>query len=218
MLYEVITPADGSAFRRIGVAIAQQPTGPFVPEPDYIQGIGGIDPNIFIDDDGRTYLYFGGGEQLNVVELNEDLVSIKGQVAVVQGLPAGYKEGSFVFKRNGIYYFTFPHAPGASEEIAYAMGKSPLGPFEYQGVIIDRWTDGCWTNHHSIVEYRGQWYIFYHHFETVITSYSIHYTKLYDGAVVHAAAPRARPVCPRYPAVESGARSRGHRRRDRATR
>lgn len=155
-------PADGTNFRNMGVAIATTPTGPFIPEPDYIKGITGIDPNVFVDDDGRAYLYYGGGETLYGVELNEDMVSIKGEPVAIQDLPAKYKEGPFVFKRNGIYYFTFPHAPEGSEEIAYAMGNNPLGPFEYKAKVLERWKDGCWTNHHSFVEYKDQWYLFYH--------------------------------------------------------
>ena len=42
------------------------------------------------------------------------------------------------------------------------MGDSPMGPFEYKGKIMEQNTD-CWTNHHSVVEYKGQWYFFYHH-------------------------------------------------------
>jgi hypothetical protein len=43
------------------------------------------------------------------------------------------------------------------------MGNSPMGPFEYKGVIMDELPNHCWTNHHSIVDYRGHWYLFYHH-------------------------------------------------------
>ena len=38
-----------------------------------------------------------------------------------------------------------------------------MGPFEFTGIIMDESPTGCWTNHHSIVEYNGQWYLFYHH-------------------------------------------------------
>ena len=148
---------------KIGVAIANSPEGPFVPRQSPIGGANGIDPCAFIDDDGTPYLYFGGGEDLKVMRMKQDMATPDMNPIVVKNLPAQYKEGAFVFKRNGTYYFTFPHAPNGSEEIAYATGSSPLGPFDYQGIIMDRWTDGCWTNHHSIVEYEGQWYIFYHH-------------------------------------------------------
>ncbi|ANQ51542.1 family 43 glycosylhydrolase [Flammeovirga sp. MY04] len=158
-------PKDKSKFRRIGVAVADTPTGPYTPETHYIEGIEGIDPNAFIDDDGRIYLYYGGGEKLFWVELNQDMKTIKTKPQVVQGLPPKYKEGPFMFKRKGKYYFTFPHAPGGSEEIAYAVGDSPKGPFTYKGKVLERWKDGCWTNHHSFVEYKGEWFLFYHHMD-----------------------------------------------------
>lgn len=73
----------------------------------------------------------------------------------------------------GIYYLTHALQDGPAEALAYATSNSPLGPFEYRGKIMDIIppTDGvsdpslpyCWTNHHSIVEFRGQWYLFYHH-------------------------------------------------------
>jgi hypothetical protein len=156
-------PKESDNFREIGVAVADHPEGPFVARENYIEGTQGIDPSPFIDDDGRIYLYWGGGENLNVVELNQDMTKIISAPKVLEGLPPKYKEGPFMFKRNGIYYFTFPHAPDGSEEIAYGIAKSPMGPIEYQGKILERWKDGQWTNHHSIIEYKGQWYIFYHH-------------------------------------------------------
>lgn len=154
---------NGKHFREIGVAVADHPEGPFVARENYIEGTQGIDPSPFIDDDGRIYLYWGGGENLNVVELNQDMSKIISKPQKLQGLPPKYKEGPFMFKRNGLYYFTFPHAPHGSEEIAYGTATSPLGPISYQGKILERWKDGQWTNHHSIIEYQGQWYIFYHH-------------------------------------------------------
>ncbi|MBD0401555.1 family 43 glycosylhydrolase [Flammeovirga sp. EKP202] len=158
-------PKDKSAFRRIGVAVANTPSGPYTPEESYIEGIEGIDPNVFIDDDGSIYLYYGGGENLYWVELNQDMRSIKTKPQKVQGLPSKYKEGPFMFKRKNKYYFTFPHAPSGSEEISYAVGDSPKGPFDYKGKVLERWKDGCWTNHHSFVEYKGEWLLFYHHMD-----------------------------------------------------
>jgi len=161
--YYPAPPTDKSGFRRVGVATATKPEGPYTLEKNYIKGVNGIDPNVLIDDNGKSYLYFGGGKKLYVAELNSDMKSIKGEAKEIGGLPNGYKEGPFMFKKDGLYYFTFPHDKSGSEEIAYATGKSPMGPFEYQGMIMERWKDGIWTNHHSILEYKKQWYIFYHH-------------------------------------------------------
>jgi hypothetical protein len=67
-----------------------------------------------------------------------------------------------MFERNGIYYLTYPHVEEKSERLEYAMGNSPAGPFKVTGVIMDE-SPECWTNHHSIIEFKNQWYLFYHH-------------------------------------------------------
>jgi hypothetical protein len=50
-----------------------------------------------------------------------------------------------------------------TERLEYATSTSPLGPFKVQGVIMDESPTGCWTNHHSLLEFKNQWYLFYHH-------------------------------------------------------
>jgi hypothetical protein len=67
-------------------------------------------------------------------------------------------EAAWVHKYNGKYYFSY--STGDTHYIAYATGDSPYGPFTYQGVILNP-VQG-WTNHHSIVEFEGKWYLFYH--------------------------------------------------------
>jgi endo-1,4-beta-xylanase len=67
-------------------------------------------------------------------------------------------EGSWVHKYNGKYYFSY--STGDTHNIAYAVGDSPYGPFTYKGVVLNP-VKG-WTNHHSIVEIKGKWYLFYH--------------------------------------------------------
>jgi len=71
-------------------------------------------------------------------------------------------EGPFFFERNGIYYMTYPHVENTVERLEYAMGDNPLGPFKVTGVIMDETPMGTWTNHHSLVQYNDQWYLFYH--------------------------------------------------------
>ena len=94
------------------------------------------------------------------------------QVRLDEPLPEGFKEGPFAFKRNGRYYLTYPWVRKDTEALAYAMSDNPLGPFEYKGIIMNESPTGCWTNHHSLVEYRGEWYLFYHH-----NDYSPHFDK-----------------------------------------
>ncbi len=125
--------------------------------------MSGIDPNPFIDDDGQAYLYWGGGEKLYVAKLKENMLELATEPKVVEYLPPKFKEGPYVFQRQGKYYFTFPHVPDSTERLVYAMGDDPMGPFEYKGTIMKESPIGCWTNHHSIIEYEDQWYLFYHH-------------------------------------------------------
>lgn len=146
----------------IGVAVSDTPYGPFVPEPMPIKGVFGIDPNVFIDRDGQAYLYWAG-MGLRGAKLKDNMLELASEPQLITSLPEGFKEGPFLFERNGIYYFTFPRVIEKTEALVYAMGDNPLGPFEYKGIIMDEHPSECWTNHHSIVEYKGQWYLFYHH-------------------------------------------------------
>jgi hypothetical protein len=148
---------DGS----IGVAISDHPSGPFTPEPLPIKGTMGIDPCPFIDKDGQAYLYYAAGN-IYVAKLKDNMTELAFQPQVVQNLPKGFKEGPFFFERDGYYYLTYPLVLDKTETLAYSIGKSPMGPFEYKGLIMDESSTGCWTNHHSVVEYKGQWYLFYH--------------------------------------------------------
>ena len=114
-----------------------------------------IDPAVFIDDDGQAYLYMG---QLvvNAIKLNEDMISYDGEVHLLEGTD-DFFEAVWMHKYQGTYYLSYAAQSG---EIKYCTSKNPLGPFEYRGVILQRMNSG--TNHHSIVEYRGKWYLFYH--------------------------------------------------------
>lgn len=146
----------------IGVAVADSPTGPFRPQFQPIEGVAGIDPCVLIDDDGKSYIYWSG-MGLSVAPLSDDMLHLGGSPVRIEGLPEGFKEGPFAFKRNGKYYLTFPWVKEKTETLAYAMSDSPTGPFEFKGIIMDESPTGCWTNHHSLVEKDGQWYLFYHH-------------------------------------------------------
>jgi hypothetical protein len=147
---------------RIGVAIAERPYGPFKPEEQPINGARGIDPCVLIDKDGTAYLYYSMNA-IFVAKLKDNMVELDSPMQRIANLPTeGLVEGPFVFERNGIYYLTYPHEVGGAERLEYATGSSPMGPFEQKGVIMDKSASGCWTNHHSIVEFKGRWYLFYH--------------------------------------------------------
>jgi hypothetical protein len=159
------TPKDtttGKGFT-IGVAVADRPTGPFVPQPTAIAGVHGIDPNVLIDKDGQAYLYWSQGN-IYGAKLKDNMLELADAPKTLGELPTkGLKEGPYVFERKGIYYLTYPHVANKTERLEYATSTSPLGPFTVRGVIMDESPTGCWTNHHSITQFKKQWYLFYHH-------------------------------------------------------
>ena len=203
---------------RLGVAIADKPEGPFVPQEFPIRGSFSIDPCMFKDDDGQIYCYFGGlwGGQLQwwrslyhgfstipgkygeicglidlgpaadhqtqlfakpdapalpsaVVRMSDDvqqfaeapravLILDKNGQPLKAGDPHRFFEASWMHKYKGKYYFSY--STGDSHLLCYAIGDNPYGPFTYQGVILEPVVG--WTTHHSIVEFKGQWYLLYH--------------------------------------------------------
>jgi hypothetical protein len=147
----------------VGVAIADNPAGPYIPQPEPIKNVRGIDPNIFIDKDRQAYIYWAQGN-IFAAKLKENMLELASEPKIVGELPSqGLKEGPFLFERNGIYYMTYPHVQNKIERLEYAISDNPMGPFKITGVIMDESPTGCWTNHQSIIEFRNQWYLFYHH-------------------------------------------------------
>jgi len=146
----------------VGVATADKPEGPFTPEAKPIEGVSGIDPCVLVDDDGEAYIYWAG-MGIRGAKLGDDMKSLSSESKVMEGLPEGFKEGPYVFKRDGKYYLTFPWVRDVTETLAYAMSDNPLGPFEFKGVFMEESPTDCWTNHHSITQVGDQWYLFYHH-------------------------------------------------------
>lgn len=198
--YYLYFPAkDKSDVFRIGVATSSSPVGPFLAEALPMEGSYSVDPAVFTDTDGSSYLYFGGiwGGQLQqwasgqydphgsktdlqkgeepairprVAKLSNDMLGFAEPVREVKILDQEGKEllgkdhdrrffeASWMHKYNGKYYFSY--STGNTHFICYAIGQSPYGPFTYQGVILNPVIG--WTSHHSIVEIKGQWYLFYH--------------------------------------------------------
>jgi len=179
----------GGAFGfSIGVAVGDSPFGPFT-DPrgmpmilledtakDKQHSWRNIDPAVFIDDDGRAYLYWGN-QQLWWVELEPDLVHLKGEkyqldakgrmqnrdnsqvkIHKVDTLP-NFEEGPHLSRHNGIYYLVY--AAGFPESLAYATSNSATGPWQYRGVIMDP-LPGTTTIHPALFEFNGNTYLAYH--------------------------------------------------------
>ena len=173
-----------SSGKKIGVAVSNNPTGPFVDSgkplisnlPDGVSGGQQIDVDVFTDPKtNKSYIYWGNG-YMAVAELNDDMISIKdGTTKVIT--PAGgtldnyaYREGTYVFYRNGIYYFLWSvdDTGAANYHVAYGTSSSPTGPITVatQPIVIkqDPQNEIYGTGHNSIVKIPGkdEWYIVYH--------------------------------------------------------
>jgi len=177
-----------SAQSSIGVAISDSPTGPFVdplgkPLIPFEEDMSTIDPCVFIDDDGRTYLYWGAtfDGRMFMRELNDDMISFKGEKKTVfhYTLEKDYHcEGSYIFKRNGLYYYLFSEyiwcdSPALhvdhSYRVNYAVSDRPEGPFtkELSRVPIlstDMTLGYIGPGHNSILNPPGtdEYFIIYH--------------------------------------------------------
>lgn len=179
---------DGEFGFAIGVAVSESPEGPFE-DPRGMPMIlleetaqhkdhswRNIDPAVFIDDDGRAYLYWGN-KQLWWAELEGDLIHLKGErytldadgkmqnrdvsnvkVNTVDTLP-NFEEAPYVSKHNGLYYLVY--AAGFPESIAYATSTSVTGPWEYQGIIMEP-LPGTTTIHPALFDFKGSTYLAYH--------------------------------------------------------
>lgn len=151
-------PLNNNTGAKIGVAVSDNPTGPFkdaVGRSIAAEGAMAIDPTVFIDDDGQAYLYWGNGN-LRMVRLKEDMITPTGSVSSRIPLE-GFIEGPWFYKRGSIYYMVYS---GSGQRISYATSNSPTGPWNFKGFIFGNPNIG--TNHPGVVDYKGHSYMFYH--------------------------------------------------------
>lgn len=172
----------------IGVAVSDSPEGPFedprgmpmvlLEETEKYKEHAwrNIDPVVFIDDDGRAYLYWGN-KQLWWVELESDLIHLKGEsytldtegnmqnrdvsnvkINAVDTLP-NFEEAPYISKHNDMYYLVY--AAGFPESLAYATSTSATGPWKYQDIIMDP-LPGTTTIHPAMFDFKGSTYLAYH--------------------------------------------------------
>ena len=166
----------------IGVAVGDTPTGPFrdaIGKPLFDNGSWDhIDPTVLIDDDGQAWLMWGN-PQCYYLKLNEDMVSYKGELGLLDmteeafGGPMmskrekgkqykdSYVEGPWLTKRNGTYQLLYA-AGGVPEHISYSTASSPAGPWKYAGEIMPLCDTNSFTNHCGVIDYKGHSYFFYH--------------------------------------------------------
>lgn len=183
----------------IGVVTSDSPVGPFVDELGHglirrdMENCGNVewlfDPAVIVDDDGRAYIYFGGGVPFDreagkpkaahpmtgrCAELGDDMMSLK-DVPVTIDAPFLF-EDSGIHKFGDTYYYSYcsnfnveengPNEYGfANGEICIMESKNPLGPFTFKERVLKN--PGYFfglggNNHHAIFKFKDQWYICYH--------------------------------------------------------
>jgi arabinoxylan arabinofuranohydrolase len=173
-----------TAAQKIGVAVSDEPTGPFVDSgkplidfrPEGVKGGQEIDPDVFMDPKtGKSYLYWGNG-YLAVAELNEDMISIKKNTIKLMTPDNTFREGVYVFYRNGLYYFLWSEDDTRSENyrVRYATSTSPTGPLNIpkDNLILQKDPSlGIYgTGHNSVLQIpnKDEWYVVYHRFSKPI--------------------------------------------------
>ena len=164
----------GNGGNGIGVAVADNPLGPFkdpigkklvdtsTPGVMPAQNMWLFDPMTFIDDDGQAYMYFGGNGDNNVrvIKLNRDMISVDGPAIQLSAL--NFFEASWMHKNNGIYYFSYSSNPRAKMRIDYMKSTSPTSGFTYGGSISLQPPENDNNNHQAIFKFKGNWYEAYH--------------------------------------------------------
>ena len=154
--------------KSIGVAVADNPIGPFkdakgsaIITNDMTKGasIGwdDIDPSVFIDDNGQAYLFWGN-TACYYAKLKDNMIELDGEIKQVK-LPTKFTEAPWIHKRKGLYYLTY--SIDFPEKTAYATSKSISGPWKFGGLICEN-AGNSNTNHHAIVDFKGKSYFVYH--------------------------------------------------------
>ena len=160
----------------IGVAVADSPEGPYsdyLGKPligDFHNDAQPIDQFVFEDRDGTFFLYYGGWRHCNLAKLNDmftGFVPWEDGTLFKEITPEGYVEGPALFSRGGRYYFMWSEGGwgNSSYRVAYAIAKSPEGPFERLGIVLQSDSSvATGAGHNSVINKPGtdDWYIVYH--------------------------------------------------------
>ncbi|CAN5147376.1 glycoside hydrolase family 43 protein [soil metagenome] len=158
--------------KAIGVAVSDRPTGPFTDArgsalitnqmtPKGTHSWEDIDPTVFTDDDGTTWIAWGNRE-CYIAKLKPNMIEIDG--AITEITPPHFEEGPWLHKRGELYYLTYASLDRATqrdEHVSYATAPAITGPWTYRGELTGpgRYS---FTIHPGIVEFKGDWYLFLH--------------------------------------------------------
>jgi len=158
--------------KAIAVAVSDKPTGPFVDAkgsalitnqmtPKGSHSWEDIDPTVFTDDDGTTWIAWGN-RQAYIAKLKSNMIELDGPIREIT--PPHFEEGPWLHKRGKFYYLTYASLDRAThrdERISYATATSLDGPWTYRGELTGS-GKYSFTIHPGIAQYKGGWYIFLH--------------------------------------------------------
>jgi beta-xylosidase len=158
--------------KAIAVAVSDTPTGPFVDAkgsalitnqmtPKGTHSWEDIDPSVFTDDDGVTWIAWGN-RQCYIAKLKPNMIEIDGPIHEIT--PPHFEEGPWLHKRGKLYYLTYASLDRAThrdERISYSTATSLNGPWTYRGELTGS-GKYSFTIHAGIAEFKKQWYIFLH--------------------------------------------------------
>ncbi|EGF90904.1 xylosidase/arabinosidase [Asticcacaulis biprosthecium C19] len=170
--YATVAHDDSHPGMAIGVAVSDSPTGPFTDARGSAlitnemtkvttHSWDDIDPTVFTDDDGTTWLMWGNG-MAYYAKLKPNMTELDGPIYMID-LP-DYEEGPWLHKREGIYYLTYASRDRISkgdETISYATAPSVRGPWTRRGELTGSGKNS-FTIHPAIIQFKGNWYFFYH--------------------------------------------------------
>ncbi len=170
--YTTVEPDPAtSQGKAIGVAVADSPLGPFrdakgsaLVRSEDTKGPHNwddIDPTVWTEEDGTSWLIWGNAV-CNIAKLKPNMIELDGPIRTID-LP-DFEEGPWIFKRGDIYYLAYASmdkAISADERISYATAPSIEGPWTWRGEITGA-AANSFTIHPGIVEFKGEWYLFYH--------------------------------------------------------
>ena len=174
--YYLYAPLHGHG---IGVLVSDSPYGPFKdplgkPLVWQKEHWDDIDPTVFTDDDGQAYMYWGNPNTY-YVKLNDDMISLKGDIVKLDYHIDHYQEGPWFYKRNGKYYLSYA-TTCCPEALGYAMSDQPTGPWVSKGYIMKP-TQRDRGNHPGIVDYKGHSYIFGQNYDLMHLDTFVHHER-----------------------------------------
>ncbi len=169
-----------TASKKIGVAVAENPTGPFKDKgepliselPKGITRGQQIDPVVFTDPKTKKDFLYWGNVYMAGAELNKDMVSLRKNTIKVMTPDPSFRGGTEVFYRKGKYYFLWSENDTRSPNyrVRYATSDSPLGKLVVpeNNLILEKSVDkGIFgTGNCSVIQIHetDDWYIVYHRF------------------------------------------------------